>query len=345
MGYLNYNHLYYFWVVATRGSIANAAKSLHVTPQTISGQLRTLEARLGSLLFHRTGSKLELTETGQVVRSYAEPMFNLGAELCDVLKSRLLRCSSPLAVGVATGMPKLVKYRLLAPALDLSARSRVVCYEAPAEVLAPDLLARKIDLAFTDSPMPSTGSRRVQSHLVGQCGVTVFCASDLAEHYKARFPRSLDRAPFALPAKTSALREELLSWFRSERIAPSIVAEIESPDLMSALCETGTALFALPTVIANEVKGTYRVSAVGDARTIVQQFYASRIAREIGCESLSAIITATRERFSAEVPPTLRAEPDNDSWSVSRARSDASMIAGAAQASIPIAKFRTERIA
>ena len=55
---LNYNHLHYFWVVASVGSIAKAARSLHVTPQTISGQLRTLEDRLGSALFERVGRKL-----------------------------------------------------------------------------------------------------------------------------------------------------------------------------------------------------------------------------------------------------------------------------------------------
>ena len=335
MAYLNYNHLYYFWIVATLGSIAKAAESLHVTPQTISGQLRTLEARLGSVLFRRSGSKLELTETGQIVRSYAEPMFNLGVELRDVLKKRVLRRSSPLAVGVATGMPKSVTYRLLAPALNLGARARVVCYEAPIEALVEDLLARKIDLALTDSPVPATGSDRVQSHLVGQCGVAILCASDLAEHYRTRFPRSLDGAPFALPAKTSVLREALLSWFRFERIAPSIVAEIESPDLMSALCETGTALFALPTRVANEVKRMYRVSAIGDARTIEQQFYAICVPREIGYESLSAIITVARESFSADAAVPLRAaDPARDSWRVSPVRPDSTVIADAARESI-----------
>ena len=48
---VNYKHLHYFWVVAKEGSIARASKRLHLTPQTISGQLSLLEEYLGISLF------------------------------------------------------------------------------------------------------------------------------------------------------------------------------------------------------------------------------------------------------------------------------------------------------
>lgn len=300
MAHLNYNHLHYFWVVSTFGSIAKAAESLHVTPQTISGQLRTLEARLGSALFRKTGRNLVLTETGQVVRSYAEPMFTLGRELRDVLSRRTPRCSSPLTIGIATGVPKLITHCLIAPALELSSGTRVMCYESSLEGLVADLLACKIDVALADSPVSSTRLARVQNYLVAQSGVTVFCARDFAEGYRARFPRSLDGAPFMLPARPSALRDSLSDWFRREGIAPSTVAEIASPDLMCALCETNAALFALPSTIAGSVERMYDVSAVGEVATIEQQFYAISIARDIGHESVLAIIEDARERLQEQ---------------------------------------------
>ncbi len=40
---INYKHLHYFYVVAREGSIAKASELLHLTPQTISGQLSVLE--------------------------------------------------------------------------------------------------------------------------------------------------------------------------------------------------------------------------------------------------------------------------------------------------------------
>ena len=47
MANLNFKHLRYFWAVATHGTITHAAEVLHVTPQTISGQLGDLEDQVG----------------------------------------------------------------------------------------------------------------------------------------------------------------------------------------------------------------------------------------------------------------------------------------------------------
>ena len=47
MRHLNYNHLLYFHTVAREGSIAKASEVLHITPQTISGQLKLLDRLRG----------------------------------------------------------------------------------------------------------------------------------------------------------------------------------------------------------------------------------------------------------------------------------------------------------
>ena len=46
---INFKHLHYFWVVAKRGSITRASEQLHLTPQTISGQLSLLDDQVGKL--------------------------------------------------------------------------------------------------------------------------------------------------------------------------------------------------------------------------------------------------------------------------------------------------------
>ena len=48
---MNFKHLYYFWWVAKAGGVARAGEQLHVTPQTISGQIGLLEEDLGAPLF------------------------------------------------------------------------------------------------------------------------------------------------------------------------------------------------------------------------------------------------------------------------------------------------------
>ena len=62
----SYNHLYYFWTVAREGGVVRAAEALHLTPQTISSQLKVLEDSLGARLFARSGRKLVLTDEGRL---------------------------------------------------------------------------------------------------------------------------------------------------------------------------------------------------------------------------------------------------------------------------------------
>ena len=58
MSHLNYKHLHYFWVIASEQSVSRAAEHLHLTPQTLSGQLAKLEENIGIELFTRRGRSL-----------------------------------------------------------------------------------------------------------------------------------------------------------------------------------------------------------------------------------------------------------------------------------------------
>ena len=56
MKWMNYNHLYYFWVVGREGGVVRASEELMVSQPTISNQLTELEAALGHRLFARAGA-------------------------------------------------------------------------------------------------------------------------------------------------------------------------------------------------------------------------------------------------------------------------------------------------
>jgi LysR family transcriptional activator of nhaA len=340
--HLNYNHLHYFWVVATVGSIARAAASLHVTPQTISGQIRQLEARVGAALFQRLGRKLELTEVGRHIHSYADPMFRLGVELGEVLRKRAPRRPSALSVGLATGLGKSIASRILGPALDLSARTRMLCHETPHELLASALLARDIDLAVTDVAVASTHSVRVLSHLVGQCGLTFLCKRALAQRYRCRFPASLDGAPLVMPARSSMAAAALVEWFRVQQIRPSIVAEIESPELASLVCETHGALFVQPSAVADEVELKYGVASIGEVPGIEQHYYVACLEHVARYEEISGLLASARERFKGAARAT-RGSPDRalESWLERRVLPDS---VGTVRAAVPGRRLEVDSV-
>src|SRR3954468_13762355 len=108
MKWLNYNHLYYFWMVAREGGVVRASEELMVSQPTISAQLKDLEVALGHKLFDRVGRGLGLTETGRVAFNYANEMFSLGQELLNALEHQPAGRPLKLAVGVLDAIPKPV---------------------------------------------------------------------------------------------------------------------------------------------------------------------------------------------------------------------------------------------
>ena len=202
---LNYNHLFYFYTVATEGSITKAATMLHLTPQTISGQITSFEAQIGVKLFDRKGKKLFLSEMGRLVFSYAEDIFELGGELKGVLNTQTPAHWLTFSVGVTGVIPKVLAYQLLNPALKLDESLRLICMEGDQETLLAALALNKLDIVLTDQPLDMGSHMKVYSHLLTESGTTFFASKKLADQCRNGFPESLSGKPFLLQSKKRLL--------------------------------------------------------------------------------------------------------------------------------------------
>jgi LysR family transcriptional regulator, transcriptional activator of nhaA len=294
---LNLKHLRYFWSVATNGSIARASEVLHLTPQTISGQLRELEEQIGAKLFAKAGRNLALTDTGRLVFSYADEMFRLESELRDVLGGRSTGSVLTLNVGIAMVVPKLLAYRMLAPALKIGEPVRLVCHEAPLVDLLADLSVHKLDLVLADCPVNPALNIRAYNHPLGESGITFFAAPALAERYRADFPASLDGAPVLMPTASSALRRSLQLWFERVGVIPEVIAEFEDRALMKAFGQAGVGLFTTPTTVEDDVMEKYGVKVIARVDEVRERFYAISAERRIKHPAISAITEAARTKL------------------------------------------------
>jgi len=299
MSHLNLKHLRYFWSVATHGSIARAAEILHLTPQTISGQLRELEDHIGSKLFAKSGRNLELTDTGRLVFSYADDIFRLGDELEDVLAGRTPSGGMRLNVGIAMIVPKLLAHRVLAPVLSMPEPVRLVCAERPLVDLLAELSVHKLDLILADSPLSPALNIRAYNHPLGESETTFFAPSKLAASLSDGFPRSLDGAPMLMPTAGSALSRALEHWFSSRKIRPRVVAEIEDRALMKTFGDAGVGVFTVPRSVEADVLAKYNVRVIGRAPDLKEPLYAITAERRIKHPAVSLITEAARAgRFS-----------------------------------------------
>ncbi len=294
---MNYKHLYYFWTVAKAGSIARASEQLHLTPQTISGQLSLFESVLGETLFDRSRRRFALTDAGRTVLGYAEEIFSLGKELEEVLHHRPGGRPLQFRVGVSDAVPKALAYKLIEPALRATENSRIVCREGKVAGLMAELAIHQLDIVIADSPMPPRIDVKAFNHLLGECGLTFFATPALAGQYAGTFPQRLDGAPLLLPGDDVAVRPKLIRWFDQNRIHPRIAGEFDDSALMAAFGQAGAGIFSAPSAIAEQIREQYGVVEIGATDEITEGFYAISVERRLSHPAVIAISEAARQEL------------------------------------------------
>lgn len=272
MAKLNYQHLYYFYVTAKEGSIVKASAVLHLTPQTISGQISTLEDYFGFILFDRVGKRLQLNQQGRLAFSFAQDIFALGSELLQTMKSQHQGKQQVFSVGVTDVLPKVLAFDLFRSCFSDNNR-RLICKEGDLDSLVAELALNRIDIILSDRPMPVGTHLKAYNHMIGESGLTFFAAKNKAKALSAQFPQSLHQQPFLISGDKSAQKLNLLAWFDEININPKINAEFEDSALMKLFGQAGYGAFCASSAIEQHVCEHYKVDIIGRTRQITERLY------------------------------------------------------------------------
>ncbi|WP_107220238.1 LysR family transcriptional regulator [Thauera aromatica] len=289
---LNYKQLHHFWIVARAGGIVRAAERSGLAPQTLSGQITTLETALGVSLFKRQGRGLALTETGRMMLDYAEEIFRLGTELEEALRSRATGRAVPFRVGVADVVPKAIAWLLLAPSMDLPEPMRIVCREGKFDTLLGELAIHKLDVVLADRPLPQNMDVRGYSHALGESTIAFFATPALAATLKKGFPECLDGAPLLLPGAEASVRGPLLRWLEAAHLHPRIVGEFDDSALMRAFAEAGAGVFPSAARVGEQLCRQAGLVHLGDAGGVIETYYAISVERRLTHPAVRAISDA-----------------------------------------------------
>ena len=307
---MNYKHLHYFMRVAKSGSVMRASEQLHLTPQTISGQIQLLEEALGSALFAKSGRGLVLTETGRLALGYAEEIFALGAELEEAVREhpkqgRMLE----FKVGVADAVLKSIAYRLIEPATRMPEPVRIVCREWKLDSLLAELALHRLDLVISDAPIPASISVRAFNHQLGTSEVSFFATPALLETIAGAFPRCLDGAPLLMPAEESAVGRRLRAWFQARSLHPRVVGEFDDSALAKEFGRHGAGIFVGPTVLAAEIQARFNVKTLGVATGVVDEFFAISVERRITHPCVLSITESAKNKLFGRPQKARRTAP------------------------------------
>ena len=147
-----------------------------------------------------------------------------------------------------------------------------------AELIA-DLATHKLDLVLTDSALDPIYKVRAYSHRLGQSDVAIVASKELARKYRRGFPSSLDGAPFLLPTEDSILYHQLDRWFSDLNLSPNVRGEFADSAMLKIAGRSSLGLFAIPSIIEEEVTEIYGLSHVGMAEGIEERFFAVSVDR------------------------------------------------------------------
>jgi LysR family transcriptional activator of nhaA len=295
--WLNYHHLYYFWVIVQEGGVAPAARKLRLSHSTLSTQLRALEANFGSPLFERRGKRLVLTPFGSEAASYASDIFRLGQELGDVARGRgsgreLLR------VGLVAGLPKTFAHHLLSPALGDDKCKLYVRQDAVVPLLESLATGRLHVVLTNDVPTPPIGAR-LHSHALGDTDILLYARGRLAQRARRNFPHGLADVPFVLPPEGAPLRKQLDKWFVQHGLRPDVKAEVEDAGLMRVFGSAGRGVFPVRAALKAEVEDLQDVRLVGACEGLRESYYAVSSERRIRHRGVAAIVEGARAGLHA----------------------------------------------
>ncbi|MCG9552126.1 transcriptional activator NhaR [Vibrio sp. Isolate31] len=270
MSHLNYNHLYYFWMVCKQGSVTKAAEALFLTPQTVTGQIKALEERMDGKLTKRNGRSVEPTELGQLVFKYADRMFGLSYEMLDIVNysqhSNIL-----FDVGVADALSKRLVSKILMSTIPEDNSIHLRCFESTHEMLLEQLSQHKLDMILSDCPVDSSQSPGLFSKKLGESGMSFFSSGEVKG---VNFPAVLEQRKLLIPGSRTSMGRKILQWFDRQGLKPDILGEFDDAALMKAFARYHhDAIFLAPTLYMSEVEDDTSLQLLGGIEELKEEYY------------------------------------------------------------------------
>ena len=259
-----------FVITQRKGSLSAAARSLALSPATISRRISALEEELGVQLVDRTSRNLKVTEAGQAFLEHAEHVLEAMAAAEQAARDARqrpegrLRIHSRTQIGIRVIAPLLPRFAQQYPDIQVEYELS----EHPVNIVEQDF---DIDIRTGES----NDSGFVIKRLLSSDEVLVASPAFAQRHARIRHPNDLAR----LPCLTYRREQEATTWkyidaegAQQELAIKGVLSSNNGEVLrLAAMGGMGIALLSESAVRADIQAGTL-VRLLADYRFAVRQF-------------------------------------------------------------------------
>lgn len=252
---LNFNHLYYFHVTASEGSVKAAAERLGVTQPTVSEQIRILERTLGVQLFERAPGGIKLTQAGRDAYEHTTAMFLAGERLVAALGRTAEPVGVALRIGVSAAMARTVAADFLMPVLTVD-ECRPSIRTGDFNELLRDLRSHEIDLLVGESEPLEASRAGLEVTLIHRPTLVAigFPTIEPLDDWN-----NLSLLEFRT---TSVYHWEVEQHLREHGLHPKVMGELDDAFLMVEAVARGGFVAFVPRSVAREALRANRVKVL-----------------------------------------------------------------------------------
>lgn len=269
---LNFHHLFYFWRVAKLGHLTRASVELHTSQSALSAQIRQLEERIGEDLFSREGRRLVLTDSGQLVLSYADNIFGLGQEMLGRLQGQSQGITRLRVGSVATlsrnYQENWIRPLLADPSVVLTLESGLL------EGLLTRLVQHQLDVVLANETVPTDPERPLHCRFLGSQAVSLVGSAKVWAAHSLRLPEDLEGLDLAVPGPRHAVRAQFDALCASVGVTPRLRAEVDDMAMLRLIARDSGWLTVLPDVVVQDELRMGTLVAVGQSAQLQEKFYA-----------------------------------------------------------------------
>lgn len=274
--HLNYQHLRYFWAVASEGNLTRAAAKLGITQSAVSVQLKKLEDVIGHTLLKRRGRVLELTPAGRIALDYADEIFSMGTKLIDALEKSSHQRVQLLRVGVLATLSRNFQIALLGPLLNRD-DVRLVVRSGSMVELVHRLERHDLDLVLSNF-LPRRDERSTWvAHTLDTQPVS------LIGHPRLRPSNLVDdllaNEPLVLPTSESGVRIGFDALVQRLGIRPRIVAEVDDMAMLRLVTRAHHGIAVVPPIVVHDELASATLVEIAQLPDLVETFFALSTAR------------------------------------------------------------------
>jgi len=148
---------HYFLTIAETGNLNRAAQRLYVSQPSLSKYIQRLENQLGTPLFDRTVSPMQLNEAGRLYLDHLMAAMEAEQQLLDRMQELRGEIRGVLRLGIPPFCGQCYLPKVLPAFSRIYPQVSVELFEASGAAIEQALLSQKIDLAVLPHPITAEG--------------------------------------------------------------------------------------------------------------------------------------------------------------------------------------------